>query len=71
LPAACATKKFNKSAGNKFSYQQGLEQLSPHLHSREPAAKGNPNRCKFGTFGDAHDTPYDGRNNNELQKVNK
>jgi hypothetical protein len=48
-----------------------MEQLGPHLHSNEPAVEGNPDRCKFGTFVNAHDTPYNGQNNNKLQKVNK
>jgi hypothetical protein len=63
--------QYNKSTGFKFSYQQGLEQLSPQLNAQKPAAEGQRNRCKFGTFGNANDTSYNGQNYNELQKVNE
>ncbi len=66
-----AQPQYNKSTGFKFSYQRGLEQLSPQLHAQKPVAEGQHDRCKFGIFGDANDTSYDGKNYNKLQKVNE
>jgi hypothetical protein len=61
----------NQSAGNEFSYRQGMEQLAPALHPQKSMTKGRSNRGQFRTLGNAKDTSYDRRNDIKLQKIDE
>ena len=52
----------NQSAGHKFSYRQGMEQLAPALHPKESTTERRRNRGHFRTLGNANGTSYDGGN---------
>ena len=61
----------NQSAGHEFSYQRGMEQLTPALHPNKSPTEGRSYRCQFRTLGNADDTSYDGRDDIKLQKIDE